>query len=56
MNFVVNNQEYFRTNSAMHDGVGTTFIDELLTFHVLKKCTMCWHQDLQQSTIKSEKS
>jgi hypothetical protein len=59
-NFVVNNQEHFQTNSAVHN-VNTRNRDHLPTatanlLHFQKKCTLCWHQNLQQFTIKPEKS
>jgi hypothetical protein len=53
MNFAVNKQELFQINSAIE----TIFIQQLPTFHVfffLKKCILCCHQNLQQSTIKSQ--
>jgi hypothetical protein len=58
MNFVLNNQEHFQTNqyTVVTLGIGTIFIDQLPTFHVFQKCILWWHQNLQQSTIKSEKS
>jgi hypothetical protein len=53
-NFVVNKQEHFQTMLIL--GIGTIFIDQLPTFHVFKKCVLCWHQNLQQSTIRPQKS
>jgi hypothetical protein len=60
MNFIVNNKEHFQTNSAMHS-VNTRNRDHLhkpaANFSCFqKKCLLCCHQNLQQSTIRSEKS
>jgi hypothetical protein len=54
MNFVVNKQEHFQTVLTL--GTGTIFTDQLPTFHVFKKCILCWHQNLQQATIRPQKS
>jgi IS1 family transposase len=60
MSCVVNNQELFQTNSAIHsvnvrnrDHLHRA-IANLLCFQ--KKSILCWHQNLQLSTIKSQKS
>jgi hypothetical protein len=40
MNFFVNNQENFQTNSSVHSiiqGISTIFIDQLPTYHALRK-------------------
>jgi len=34
-------------------GIGTIFTDELPAFHVHEKSILCWHQNLQQSAMKS---
>jgi hypothetical protein len=57
MNFRVNNQEYFQTNSALHS-VNTRNRHDL---HIRtanlscfqKNASLLWHQNLQQSTIVS---
>jgi hypothetical protein len=59
INFVVNNQEHFQTNSAIHS-VNTRHRHQLhrpaSNFSCFQNCILCWHQSLQQSTIKSENS
>jgi hypothetical protein len=57
MNFVVNNQEHFQTNTAIHS-VNTRNRDHVhrRTTNLSWKCVLCWHQILQLSTIKSQKS
>jgi hypothetical protein len=60
-NFVVNNQEHLQTYSAIHS-VNTTNMDHLyrptanLSYLKKKKGILCWHQNLEQSTTRSEKS
>jgi hypothetical protein len=59
MNFVINNREHFRQTQqyiVLTLGIGTIFTDQLLAFHVLKKLHTMLHQNLQQSTINSQKS
>jgi len=60
MKFIVNNQEYFQTNSAIH-----SFNTRNRNHHhrptanlscFQKKCILCWHQNFQQSTTKSQMS
>jgi hypothetical protein len=54
MNFLVNNQEDFQTNSSGHtvliQGISTIFIDQLPACLVLEKCLLFWHQNFQQFT------
>jgi hypothetical protein len=60
MNFIVNNQEHFQTNSAIYS-VNARNRDSIHRptanlSHFQKNCILCWKQNLQQSTIKSAKS
>jgi hypothetical protein len=58
MNFIVNNQEHFQTNSAIQS-VTTRNKNQLhrpiANLMFSEECILCRHQNFQESTIKSHK-
>jgi len=53
MNFIIGNQEIFKTNSSVHNintGTSTSSQTKCQPILFLRKYILCWHQNFQQST------
>jgi hypothetical protein len=52
MNFILKNQEHFKTNSSIHStdtAMSTTCTDQMPTYLLSKKYSLCRYQNFQQS-------
>jgi len=54
MNFIINNQEIFKTNSTVRNintGTSTSSQTKCQPILFLRKYILCWHQNFQKSTM-----